>query len=68
MKKIKKIVSEFNLLCKSNQFKNAGKLARKHKNDFIEMIKNGGNDEMLYAYKVCSIFNMRQTDCFNLKY
>ena len=68
MKSIKLVVRKFNELCKSNNFKEAGELARKNKDSFMEMIKNGTNKEMLYAYKVCEIFNMRQTDCFNLKY
>ena len=68
MKKIKKIVQEFNQLCKKNEFKKAGELARENKTSFIDMILKGGNNEMLYAYRVCDIFNMRQTDCFNLKF
>lgn len=68
MEEIKKVVSEFKGLCKGNQFKTAGNLARKKKCDFIKMIKDGGNKELLYAYQVCSVFGMRQTDCFNIKY
>lgn len=68
MKEIKLVVSQFNALCKCNKYKEAGKLAREKKQLFIEMIKKGKNKELLYSYKICSIFNMRQTDCFNLKY
>ena len=68
MEAIKKIVAEFNKLCKVNNYKQAGELARNHKTDFIKMIENGGNKELVYSYSVCEIFNMRQTDCFNLKF
>ncbi len=63
---IEVVVRDFNSLCKSNQFEKAGELARKNKSKFIAMIKCGGSGSLGYAYKVCSIFNMRQTDCFNL--
>ena len=68
MKAIKIVVSEFNKLCKLSNYKEAGELARNNKDAFIKMIVDGTNVEMLYAYRVCEIFNMRQTDCFNLKY
>ena len=68
MKEIKKIVFKFNSLCSLNKYKEAGILARSNKQNFINMIIKGENKELLYAYNVCSIFNMRQTDCFNLKY
>jgi hypothetical protein len=68
MKAIKKIVSQFNRLCANGEFYAAGHLARNNKGEFINMILSGGNDELLYAYKICDIFNMRQTDCFNLKF
>lgn len=63
---IKEVVREFNSLCQNNKFKEAGELARKNKSKFIAMIKCGGSKSLGYAYKVCSIFNMTQTDCFNL--
>ncbi len=65
-KEIKAVVREFNSLCQNNKFKEAGELARKNKSKFIAMIKCGGSNSLGYAYKVCSTFNMRQTDCFNL--
>ena len=63
---IKNVVKEFNSLCKANRFNDAGKLASENKNKFIAMIKCGGVSSLDYAYRVCSIFNMRQTDCFNI--
>jgi len=63
---IKNVVAEFNYLCKLNKFEEAGDLARKNKLKFISFIKCNGSKSLGYAYKVCSIFNMRQTDCFNL--
>lgn len=66
MNQIKTVVSQFNELCKLNQFQSAGILALENKSNFIQMIKEGGNKEMLYAYQVCSIFGMRRTDCFNI--
>jgi hypothetical protein len=68
MKEIKKIVKQIDLLCGQNQFSQVGKLVEKHKADFIEMIKQGGHKELLYAYEVCEYFNMRQIDCYKLKY
>lgn len=68
MKTIKNVVSEIKTLCKNNQFKQAGALSRLHRKDFVEMIESGDNSVLLYAYKVCGYFNMRQTDCFNIKF
>ena len=66
MKTIQKIYSEFDSLCNENKFVEAGELSRKNKQRFIETIKKEGVSVLPYAYKVCHIFNMRQTDCFNL--
>ena len=66
--KISKIVSDFNALCNNDDFKSAGELARANKENFIEMIKKGGDKELVYAYKVCHIFNMRDETCYKLKY
>lgn len=63
---IKKVVKDFNSLCKLNKFEEAGDLSRNNKSKFIAFIKCDGSNSLEYAYKVCSIFNMRQTDCFNL--
>lgn len=63
---INNVVKEFNSLCKKNEFKKAGELSRLNKSKFIAMIKSGGANSLTYAYKVCGVFNMRQTDCFNL--
>jgi hypothetical protein len=63
---IRKVVKEFNSLCELNKFEEAGNLSRKNKSKFISFIKCNGSNSLRYAYKVCNIFNMRQTDCFNL--
>lgn len=65
-KEIEKIVKDFNYLCKNNKFVEAGELSRKNKLKFIAFIKCNGSNSLGYAYKICNIFNMRQTDCFNL--
>jgi len=65
-KAIKQVVKEFNALCKNSEYKKAGELARFNKQNFIQMIKHNGASSLEYAYRVCPIFNMRQTDCFNL--
>lgn len=65
---INNIVKEIKSLCNQNRFEEAGKISRKHKSDFIQYIKDGGNERLLIAYKICGYFNMRQTDCFNLKF
>lgn len=67
-KDIEKMVREIKQLCKENQFNKAGSLSRDCKKHFIDFIIKGGNKELLYGYKVCSVFGMRQTDCFNLKF
>jgi len=63
MKKIKIIIKLVEQLACENKFSQAGELIAKHKTDFIEMIKNGGHNEMLYAYEICEYFNMSQNDC-----
>lgn len=63
MKEIKKIVKTFNSLCNENKFMEVGELIIKHKPDFLEKIRKGSYKELLYAYEICHIFNMRQIDC-----
>jgi hypothetical protein len=67
MKKIKIIIKLVEQLACENKFSQAGNLIAKHKTDFIEMIKNGDNQTLLYAYEVCEYFNMRQIDCEMLR-
>ena len=66
MKTTEQVYKDFISLCNENKFVEAGELSRKNKQRFIETIKNKGVMYLPYAYKVCHIFNMRQTDCFNL--
>jgi hypothetical protein len=68
MKEIKKILKQIELLCQQNEFGQVGELSRKHKPDFIEMIKNGDNQTLLYAYQVCEYFNMSENKCYEVKY
>lgn len=64
---LKQVVKSFNALCKADKFKEAGELARENKHIFIDFVKNANNANLLYAYRVCDIFNMTQTQCYNLK-
>ena len=66
MKTTVKVYKEFISLCSANKFAEAGELARANKQIFIDTIKNKGVSVLPLAYRVCHIFNMRQTDCFNL--
>lgn len=63
---IKQVVRKIEGLCASNKYAEAGTISRANKSKFIAMIKTGGASSLNYAYNKCSLFNMTQTECFNL--
>lgn len=66
MDKIKNVVDLFNII--KNDYHLANELSDCYKEDFIEMIKNGSQVELLYAYEVCHVFNLTKKDCDKFVY